>query len=135
MRFSLIALLLSACSPQIANPHVVLQDPGGNVIDRLAQMHTMREEGVGVRIEGICASACTLYLDLPEVCVSPGALLGFHGAQSDVGGLAEAVNLAMAESYPGELRERFKAVYARQADMEWLTGRQVHELSSVALCS
>jgi hypothetical protein len=58
MRFSILAvMLLSACSPPIANPYVVLQDPG------------------------VCASACTLYLD-----------------------------------------------------MAWLTGRQVHELSGVALC-
>jgi hypothetical protein len=134
MRALLAVLLLSACSPPIANPYVVLKDPGGNLIDRLGQIHVMREEGVEVKIHGVCASACTLYLDMPGVCVSPGALLGFHGAQSDVGGLAETANLVLANSYRGELRERFKQIYARQQDMAWLTGRQVHELSGVALC-
>ena len=35
--------------------------------------------GQRVEILGTCLSACTMYLELPNVCVSPAAVFGFHG--------------------------------------------------------
>lgn len=63
----------------VAGVRVVQRDRGGYVGARGREIERMRREGERVEIRGICLSACTMYLDLPNVCVAPDAVLGFHG--------------------------------------------------------
>lgn len=59
---------------------VIGDDRGGGVRARILQIREMRAKGNPVRIEGrICLSSCTMYIGMPETCVSPNTTFGFHG--------------------------------------------------------
>ena len=80
------ALALSACAPLTAptSPNAemrVLRDRGGYYHERLEHIARLEEAGTPVAIQGLCQSACTLFLALPNACVYPQARLGFHGPQ------------------------------------------------------
>jgi len=62
-----------------ASAMVVSYDMGGLVGSRQKQVQQLRQQGRRVEIRGRCYSACTMYLGLPNVCVHPRAVLGFHG--------------------------------------------------------
>lgn len=62
-------------------PYVISGDRGGRVIERVTTALDVADSGRLVRIEGLCASACTVYLALTRVnrvCLGPGAVLAFH---------------------------------------------------------
>lgn len=61
---------------------VVQEEPGGAVAAFDARIRAYRAQGVTVRIEGYCNSACTMLASLPadRICVGPDASLGFHRA-------------------------------------------------------
>ncbi|KQB17263.1 hypothetical protein H9N28_06240 [Rhodobacter capsulatus] len=61
------------------NPIIVTADRGGYLGKRSDQIDRMRSMGQRVELRGTCLSACTMYLSLPNVCVAPDAVLGFHG--------------------------------------------------------
>ncbi|MFE3838667.1 hypothetical protein [Pseudogemmobacter sonorensis] len=92
---------------------VVRHDLGGGVEERIRSVERLRAQGTRIRIEGICISACTLYLGLPQTCVSPSARLGFHGPSSSLPGLPlprsefERVSQTMASYYPAAMRRWF----------------------------
>lgn len=57
-------------------------DVGGDVNQFIAKYDSLRAVGTRVVLSGYCNSACTMVLSLPrnQVCVQPGAVLGFHAA-------------------------------------------------------
>jgi hypothetical protein len=54
---------------------------GGSIPDHQALVRWVERSGCEIRIEGDCASACTMLLQVG--CVAPGARLGFHRARGD----------------------------------------------------
>jgi len=56
---------------------VVTLDLGGLVSSRVDYIDSL--DRTLVRIEGYCASSCTMYLGAEHVCVTPEARLVFHG--------------------------------------------------------
>jgi len=52
-------------------------DQGGVVVDYIVKREILRNDGLTVRFNGECNSACTLYITLPS-CVTKGAVFGFH---------------------------------------------------------
>lgn len=61
--------------PEVALVH----DNGGGIVgDFLEVRDQWIAAGTKVRISGYCASACTLFLGVPDVCVEPDARLLFH---------------------------------------------------------
>lgn len=82
-------------------------DYGGLLVERLAEVDALLDAQTVVEIRGaICNSACTLYLGLPDVCVTPQVRLGFHGPASMVAGIGllpsefERLSQEMARRYP-----------------------------------
>lgn len=92
---------------------VVQADPGGAVSQRIAEIQAFRKQGVRVHIEGQCNSSCTLYLGMPQTCVSRQARLGFHGPMSQFAGIPlppqqfEEWSQLMASYYPSPVRKWF----------------------------
>lgn len=72
---------LSATPPQVQaqGPLVILNDNGGLLRARRAEVRALQTSGRRVELRGTCYSACTMYLGAPGVCVDPRAELGFHG--------------------------------------------------------
>ena len=114
-------------------------DLGGSVELRRREIDLLRGSSERVRIEGLCVSACTLYLALPQTCVSASARLGFHGPASPFPGRKlpkgefERVSRLMADHYPKLLRKWFLQTGRHlQGDYHLLSGRQVIALGARA---
>ena len=95
---------------------VISNDRGGAVTERIALIRQYRNTGTRVELRGdYCLSACTLYLALPETCVAPRTVFGFHGPSSRLYGVAltqtgfDRWSRAMADYYPEPLRSWFMA--------------------------
>lgn len=76
--------LLFSPQPLLAQPKsevalLVSYDMGGSIGLRQKKVRLLRRQKRRVEIRGRCFSACTMYLGLPDVCVTPNAVLGFHG--------------------------------------------------------
>lgn len=91
---------------------VIRNDPGGVIPARIADIATIRASGRKVELRGrYCLSACTLYLGLPNACVSPKTRFGFHGPSMYGRPLKqkefERWSRLMASHYPEPLRNWF----------------------------
>jgi hypothetical protein len=104
--------LILALAVIAQGPLVITNDPGGIVATRAARVALIGDREV--RIEGRCASACTMWLAAPNVCVTPDARLSFHGPshfglplpQSDF----DFWSRTIAAHYPPSLAEWFMTI-------------------------
>lgn len=106
-----VTTLTTAIAPAHAATKVVSNDRGGSVSARINEINKLRKSGTKIRIEGFCASACTLYLGLKsQVCVTETATLAFHGPSTATPGLLlpyddfQRITAQMASYYPEPLR-------------------------------
>lgn len=106
-----IGSITSTMGPAQAATKVVDNDRGGSVSDRVNEIKRLRKSGTKIRIQGFCASACTLYLGLKnQVCVTETATLAFHGPSTATPGLMlpyddfQRITAQMASYYPEPLR-------------------------------
>lgn len=117
IRILCLALALSACS----------KDPGGNVIVRVEQVELALAEDKILPLPGSCASACTMQLLDPNVCVHPNAEFGFHAASDPLTGEILPGYSELVFTY----YRRFPALQARlvrdhamdKLAMTWYSGR------------
>ncbi|MEO0378751.1 MAG: hypothetical protein AAF252_00680 [Pseudomonadota bacterium] len=64
-------------------PLIVKNDHGGLLWDRLHQIKELRAQGRPIEIRGKkCYSTCTMLMGLPNTCISPKTVFGFHGPSS-----------------------------------------------------
>lgn len=73
----LLRSLILAALVWAQGPLVVTNDAGGFVAARVARVAALGDREV--RIEGYCASACSMYLGARNVCVTRDATIGIHG--------------------------------------------------------
>jgi hypothetical protein len=85
MRRLVFILALLFATPAAAD-YRITRDFGGLVEQYKAKYKQLRDKRERLVIDGICNSACTLFLGiipLERVCVTPKASLGFHEAYID----------------------------------------------------
>lgn len=92
-----------------ATPMIVRNDRGGRLLVRLRQIAKLRQSHRPVEISGgLCYSTCTMYLGLPQTCISPQTTFGFHGPTSYGRPLDQATfdhaSTVIANHYPPALR-------------------------------
>ncbi|MFD2174390.1 hypothetical protein [Rhodobacter lacus] len=68
-------IILATARPAL----VIKSDIGGYLAARRQEIERLRASGQRVELRGTCISACTMYLGLPNACVAPRAVFGFHG--------------------------------------------------------
>jgi len=94
----LIALLVvSGC----VSARVIRNDPGGGVVEYALKV----KRAQSVKVDGWCASACTLYLAHSNLCITPRARFAFHqpfGSTPEENAKAKAWMLAQ---YPQWVRD------------------------------
>ena len=121
IRFAVVAAVLasglhsSPAAAQTANSaragvFVVSNDRGGLVGRRAEQIEQILAAGQRVEIRGrVCLSSCTMYLGLPQTCISPNTSFGFHGPSYYGSALSasdfEYWSNLIASYYPAPLRE------------------------------
>lgn len=104
------AAITGAAQAQQSDVYVVGNDRGGLLLDRIENIRQLRATGQQIQIQGnICYSTCTMYLGLPQTCISPETTFGFHGPSSygralDADTFRRASSL-IARHYPAPLRE------------------------------
>ncbi|WP_174819129.1 hypothetical protein [Ruegeria atlantica] len=92
--------------------YIIGNDRGGYLHDRLNELEELKRNGVQVEIRGrVCYSTCTMFLGLPETCVSPDTIFGFHGPSRSGRRLNEEdfdyFSQIMADHYPEPLKTWF----------------------------
>lgn len=112
----IIGLMLAYSGPVQAQttglqstPLIVHNDRGGLLRARLLKLGELRQSRRPVEITGaICYSTCTMYLGLPQTCISPDTVFGFHGPSSYGRKLESATferaSRIIAGYYPATLR-------------------------------
>jgi len=79
----LVAATLVLSSVPSAADIVIREDRGGRLAEYLQRYAALRDTKERVKIDGLCASGCTLvlgYLPPARVCATPRAVLRFHAA-------------------------------------------------------
>ena len=66
--------------PDDVKPIIILDDRGGGVRNYIKAAQNYTGQGREVRIIGLCWSACSLALSVPNVCVGLMATVMFHDA-------------------------------------------------------
>lgn len=95
---------------QQSQAYIVGNDRGGLLLERIENIRQLRATGQPIEIQGrICFSTCTMYLGLPQTCVSPTTTFGFHGPSSYGRALDpdtfRRASSTIARHYPAPLRE------------------------------
>ncbi len=113
MRLLAAVLALALASPVASHAEtiVVSGDTGGDLGLYEVRLGVYRSLGIKVRIDGTCASACTILTQLPadQVCATGRAMLLFHRIRHQDGGAQDTARLArentrLVESYPAAIR-------------------------------
>ena len=81
---------------------------GGRIVDFLPIVQQYNADGELFRIQGVCESACTLFLGIRNVCIERDATLMFHGGhdiQQDITGPDTRASRAMLYRYNEALRQ------------------------------
>ncbi len=119
-RFALAGALAGACLLAFgARAEPIFFDPGGEIDDYYLEA-TLAQD---VEILGLCASACTMFLSAPRVCIDPDAELRFHSAYDDDGKLNAEGSRMMLSTYPRAIRawvERHHALDSKK--LTFMTG-------------
>ena len=106
-----VLLAPTAAAAQTGSAIIVRSDRGGWLGQRSQQIRLLRASGQRVELRGTCLSACTMYLSLPNVCITPSASFGFHGPSRGQRALPPAEfehwSTVMANNYREPLRSWF----------------------------
>lgn len=98
-------LILFQFVTMTAHPAERSADLGGNLASYMSHVDALNREGRAIRIAGVCASACTIYLGVKNACVDLSAELWFHAAYRPRDRqLDPAGSLRMLAYYPPPVR-------------------------------
>lgn len=114
-----------AASDMIGCVLTIIAHMGGSIPDHQALVRWADRSGCEVRIEGDCASACTMLLEVG--CVAPGARLGFHRAKGDDPAFWTA---RMAAALPEPMRAWYLAGPANSRRVVWITAAEAIKMGA-----
>ena len=79
---------------------------GGYIIEYALRKALINRSGSKVRFSGRCASACTMFLGLPQhkMCIAPGASFHFHMPRAGSVGATHQAKRFLYRNYPGWVR-------------------------------
>jgi hypothetical protein len=125
-----------AALPPAPGPAIVIAgDKGGVLRDYYERYRAQVAAGSTFRIDGRCASACTMVLAWADrVCITKRAVLGFHQVRDERTGQitpeTRQTTERMLASYPAPVREYISAHggLPAPAGMLWVSGPQLHGL-------
>lgn len=87
-------------------PAMAHDNPGGPVLAYAAEVDRLNRLHQPVFIDGVCASACTMYLGVEGMCVTHDAFFKFHAASEPGSDRPDAFgSLVMMAHYPKAIRD------------------------------
>lgn len=88
---------------------VINLDTGGVVEEYFAAADAYKRSGRRIEVRGECRSACTIMLEVPTLCVSPGAVFRWHHAYNkETGMLHPEVTEQMLSRLPTRISQRLQ---------------------------
>ncbi|MDO5632812.1 MAG: hypothetical protein Q4G22_13390 [Paracoccus sp. (in: a-proteobacteria)] len=139
----ILPLLLAACVPDLAasqqrpatpvragaEPIVIRNDRGGNVMQAIARRNQLAQSGRRVEVRGYCRSACTIYITLPNACLGPGARVGFHAPRIEGTTIIPPyVDQMMGAYYRNGIRDRWFGGWNTSRQMQIISAREYVKL-------
>lgn len=126
--------------PAPAHHVVIAADYGGEVTSYSARVSAYLKRKVTVRIEGECASACTMVTALPaaRICVAPGAKIELHQSYLpnrfnplDTTIRSESGTAELMKHYPPKLREWIAARGGLTSELMTLEGAELAQVMRI----
>lgn len=126
-----------ASSAAAGAPIVIHDNRGGNVLRMMARRAELERSGREVRITGVCRSACTMLVTLPNACLHPEASVGFHAPRlPGTTIIPPMVDQMMAAHYRNGIRERWFAEWRHSLDIHSISAREYVQLDpQTRLCA
>ena len=112
-------------APPAAEPIVIHNNRGGNVVQMIARRQELEASGRPVRITGLCNSACTMLVTLPNACLDPNASVGFHAPRlpgTEI--IPPIVDQLMAMHYRGGILRRWNAEWRHSLKIQSISARE-----------
>ncbi|GLK63080.1 MULTISPECIES: hypothetical protein [Paracoccus] len=104
-------------------PIVIMNDKGGNVVKTIRHRNRLVASGRPVEIRGYCRSACTIYITMPNACLSPRATVGFHAPRlPGTTIIPPVVDELMAQFYRNGILRKWNS--------EWKYSLKMHKISA-----
>jgi hypothetical protein len=125
--FSAVAALSQAPRCALAEGNDLGYGRGGGFSDYDGTVYRFNQSGERFRIRGRCASACTLFLAIKNVCVERSARLMFHAGNSGHGGpISPLATAHMMSAYNSKLRSYLEAGgYMNTKQYHTISGREM----------
>jgi hypothetical protein len=124
LRLFLAALFAIAASAAQAETIEISDDKGGFVTLYQQKWEKLAAQKDNVRINGICASACTLltgYFPRKDICVTPNAVLGFHA------GTFPFVTDILLKVYPDDIKKWIDAHGGLTWQLIWMQRPEIYK--------
>ncbi|OUD08143.1 hypothetical protein BVC71_15160 [Marivivens niveibacter] len=131
-----LLMFIGGLAQAAPNVRVIRNDPGGNVNEYLMNVSMAVLTGETIRIDGWCASACTLYLGSTNTCVTRSANFGFHaprgGSAADNRHAAQVISTRL----PAPLGQWYlqNAAFLPADQHVTLSGRQLVQMGAARYC-
>lgn len=116
-----------ATTPVAAGPEpiVIHDNRGGNVLQMIQRRNELEASGRPVRISGVCNSACTMLITLPNACLAPDASVGFHAPRlPGTKVIPPIVDQLMALHYRNGILERWNAEWRHSLKIRKISARE-----------
>jgi len=114
-----------AATASAGKPIVIHNNRGGNVLQMIQRRNELERSGRPVRITGVCNSACTMLITLPNACLDPDARIGFHAPRlPGTKIIPPIVDQLMAMHYRNGIRDRWDAEWRHSLDYHRLSARE-----------
>lgn len=107
-----------------AEPIVIHNNKGGNVVQMIVRRNELEASGRPVRISGKCNSACTMLITLPNACLAPDASVGFHAPRlpgTEI--IPPIVDQLMAMHYRNGILDRWNAEWRHSLKIQSISAR------------
>lgn len=117
-----------------ANAKIIHNDRGGLIIDYVHEVGRLTRKGEPVRIDGLCQSACTLYLAVPGSCVTARSQLSFHRSSGppEAKKLLPLMDKYVMAMYPPKVRAWIKSKGGLTSRLIYLQGKEL--IGKVRIC-
>lgn len=126
-----LMLALAACTAPGAQarspnaPVVIANNKGGNVVRAIQYRQQLEMSGQPVEIRGYCRSACTIYITLPNACLAPDAVVGFHAPRiPHTQIIPPLVDEMMARFYRNGILAKWNNEWKHSLSMHKITARE-----------
>lgn len=111
-------------APSAADPIVIRDNRGGNVMSAMTRRAELEASGRPVEIRGYCGSACTIFITMPRACLAPDATVGFHAPNFSGTDVISPVGPLIASYYRNGVRQKYLSEWGKTRTVTRITARE-----------